>query len=409
MEKNVKPQKIEVLLIGHSTLAAEELNKLIHSEIVGKIYIYASIISDDIRSLMDANETIEIIENITEDFLDEISLIIVADKYNNQENWFEIAQEKNILIEQSFQINTRESDQKFSDEKKWKFIAYTGFVLFLGLLIINISSFYFTWQDINHVFEFLNENTDDRFVALIIVGFVAQMIDGALGMGYGVTSTAALLYFGVPLPSISSSIHTAEMFSSGASGFSHYKFGNINKKLFKNIVLPGIAGAVLGAVLLSTFGEEYSGIIKPILAIYTLLLGIKIFSNAFKKRTERKKIKRVGWLAGIGGFLDSFGGGGWGPVVTSTLISKGKTPKYVIGTVSLTEFFVTLSSAFTFFTLIGIGHWQLILGLVIGGMLAAPLAAKIAGKLPVKKMFIAVGLLIIIWSLNIFLKTLGVY
>ena len=275
----VKPQKIEVLLIGHSTLAAEELNKLIHSEIVGKIYIYASIISDDIRSLMDANETIEIIENITEDFLDKISLIIVADKYNNQENWFEIAQEKNILIEQSFQINARENNQKFSDEKKWKFIAYTGFVLFLSLLIINISSFYFTWQDINHVFEFLNENTDDRFVALIIVGFVAQMIDGALGMCYGVTSTAALLYFGVPLPSISSSIHTAEMFSSGASGFSHYKFGNINKKLFKNIVLPGIAGAVLGAVLLSTFGEEYSGIIKPILAIYTLLLGIKILDH----------------------------------------------------------------------------------------------------------------------------------
>ena len=161
--------------------------------------------------------------------------------------------------------------------------------------------------------------------------------------------------------------------------------------------------------MLSTFGEEYSGIIKPILAIYTLLLGVKIFSNAFKKRTERKKIKRVGWLAGIGGFLDSFGGGGWGPVVTSTLISKGKTPKYVIGTVSLTEFFVTLSSAFTFFTLIGIGHWQLILGLVIGGMLAAPLAAKLAGKLPAKKMFIAVGLLIIIWSMNIFFKTLGVY
>ena len=95
--------------------------------------------------------------------------------------------------------------------------------------------------------------------------------------------------------------------------------------------------------------------------------------------------------------------------MTSTLISKGKTPKYVIGTVSLTEFFVTLSSALTFFTLIGMGHWQLILGLVIGGMLAAPLAAKLAGKLPVKKMFIAVGLLIIVWSMNIFLKTLGVY
>lgn len=409
MEKNVKPQKIEVLLIGHSTLAAEELNKLIHSKIVDKIYIYASIISDDIRSLMDANLTIEKIEIISEIFLEKISLIIVADKYSNQDQWFNIATHNNILIEQTFQIDFVEKNPKISDEKKWKFIAFTSFVLFILLLIINISSFYFTWNDVNLVFDFLNENTDDRFVALIIVGFVAQMIDGALGMGYGVTSTAALLYFGVPLPSISSSIHTAEMFSSGASGFSHYKFGNINKKLFKNIVFPGIAGAVLGATLLSYFGEEYSNIIKPVLAVYTLLLGVKIFSNAFKKRTERKKIKRVGWLAGIGGFLDSFGGGGWGPVVTSTLISKGKTPKYVIGTVSLTEFFVTLSSAFTFFTLIGIGHWQLILGLVLGGMLAAPLAAKLAGKLPAKKMFIAVGLLIIIWSMNIFFKTLGVY
>ena len=135
----VKPQKIEVLLIGHSTLAAEELNKLIHSEIVGKIYIYASLISDDIRSLMDANPTIEIIENITEDFLNSISLIIIADTYNYEEDWFEIAQNKNILIEQSFQINARESNQKLSDEKKWKLIAYTGFILFLGLLIINIS------------------------------------------------------------------------------------------------------------------------------------------------------------------------------------------------------------------------------------------------------------------------------
>ena len=409
MTNAVTPQKIVVLLIGNSTHAAEELNKLIHSKIVGKIYIYSASISDDIRSLMDANLSIEHIDTLTEYFLQQINLIIVADKYNEDENWFKIARSKNILIEKCFHFSADEKKKKYSEEKKWKLIAYISFVSFILLLVFNISSFYFTWQDLDNVFLFLNENTDDRFIALVIVGFIAQMIDGALGMGYGVTSTAALLYFGVPLPSISSSIHTAEMFSSGASGFSHYKFGNINKKLFKNIVLPGIAGAVLGAVLLSTFGEEYSNIIKPLLAIYTLLLGVKIFSNAFKKRTERKKIKRVGWLAGIGGFLDSFGGGGWGPVVTSTLISKGKTPRYVIGTVSLTEFFVTLSSALTFFTLIGMGHWQLILGLVIGGMLAAPLAAKLAGKLPVKKMFIAVGLLIIVWSMNIFLKTLGVY
>jgi len=201
-------------------------------------------------------------------------------------------------------------------------------------------------------------------------------------------------------------IHTAEMFSSGASGFSHYKFGNINKKLFRTILIPGVLGAIIGALLLSYLGEKYAGIIKPILAVYTFILGIRILLNAFKKNKIRQKTKRVGWLAGAGGFLDSFGGGGWGPLVTSTLISKGKTPRYVIGTVSLTEFFVTFASALTFFSVIGISHWQLIAGLILGGVLAAPIAARLAGKLPLKAMFIGVGAIVIIWSLNVLLKTM---
>lgn len=196
------------------------------------------------------------------------------------------------------------------------------------------------------------------------------------------------------------------MFSSGASGFSHYKFGNINKKLFRTILIPGVLGAILGALLLSYLGEKYAGIIKPILAVYTFILGIRILLNAFKKNKIRQKTKRVGWLAGAGGFLDSFGGGGWGPLVTSTLISKGKTPRYVIGTVSLTEFFVTFASALTFFSVIGISHWQLIAGLILGGVLAAPIAARLAGKLPLKAMFIGVGAIVIIWSLNVLLKTM---
>ncbi len=149
-------------------------------------------------------------------------------------------------------------------------------------------------------------------------------------------------------------------------------------------------------------------VLCPLLAAYTLLLGIRILRNAFKKNTgARKKLKHVGWLAGAGGFLDSFGGGGWGPLVTSTLIAKGRTPRYVIGTVSLTEFFVTLASALTFFSFIGISHWQIILGLVIGGLTAAPFAARLAGKLPLKTMFLSVGCLIIIWSLNILIRALG--
>jgi uncharacterized membrane protein YfcA len=226
-------------------------------------------------------------------------------------------------------------------------------------------------------------------------------------MGYGVTCTTVLLSIGINLPAISGSIHTAEMFSSGLSGYSHYKFGNVNKKLFKALLIPGIIGAILGAFVLSKFGDEYAKYIRPLLAAYTLFLGVKIISAAFKRNRILKKVKRVGWLAGAGGFLDSFGGGGWGPLVTSTLISKGRTPRYVIGSVSITEFFVTLASAVTFFSLIGISHWQVIIGLIIGGSLGAPLAAKLAGKLPLKTMFILVGSMVIIWSIRLLLKSFG--
>ena len=140
--------------------------------------------------------------------------------------------------------------------------------------------------------------------------------------------------------------------------------------------------------------------------MYTLFLGIKIIITSFRKSQRVTKVKRVGWLAGAGGFLDSFGGGGWGPLVTSTLISKGRTPKYVIGSVSITEFFVTLASALTFFSMLGISHWQVIAGLIVGGMAAAPIAARLAGKLPLKTMFLCVGSLVIIWSVRILVVAL---
>jgi uncharacterized membrane protein YfcA len=200
------------------------------------------------------------------------------------------------------------------------------------------------------------------------------------------------------------------MFSSGASGYTHYKFGNVNKKLFKALLIPGIVGAVAGAFLLSKYGEAYAGYIRPLIACYTMLLGVRILIISFRKKARKsKKVKHVGWLAGAGGFLDSFGGGGWGPLVTSTLISKGRSPRFVIGSVSITEFFVTFASALTFFTMIGVSHWQVIAGLIIGGVVAAPLAARLVGKLPTKTMFIAVGTMVIIWSLRILLKSAGLF
>ena len=180
----------------------------------------------------------------------------------------------------------------------------------------------------------------------------------------------------------------------------------VNKKIFKALLIPGILGAVLGAILLVKLGNTHIQYIRPIMAAYTLFLGVKIFILAFRKINARKKFKRHGWLAGVGGFFDSFGGGGWGPIVTSTLITKGRTPKYVVGSVSLTEFFVTLASAFTFFTLIGLQHWQVILGLIIGGVIAAPLAARLTGKLPRKASFILLGVIVVGWSIRILVKAL---
>lgn len=300
-------------------------------------------------------------------------------------------------------------DAKSNSEKRWRRIVtwclFAFFFMFAGHVVLS-------YLPLGSLIDSIKDGArqlDSKFYWMILAGFLAQMVDGVLGMGYGVVSTTVLMSLGVNIAAISGSIHTAEMFSSGASGYTHYKFGNVNKKLFKALLIPGIVGAVLGAFLLSKFGEEYAGYIRPLIATYTMLLGVRILIISFRKKSKKpKKVKRVGWLAGAGGFLDSFGGGGWGPLVTSTLISKGRSPRFVIGSVSITEFFVTFASALTFFTMIGVSHWQVIVGLIIGGVIAAPLAARLVGKLPTKTMLITVGSMVIIWSLRILLKSAGV-
>ena len=294
-------------------------------------------------------------------------------------------------------------------EKRWKQIASYFLFAFFFMLVGHAVLSFVPFSDIAYSLKETAAGLDNRFYWMMAAGFLAQLVDGALGMGYGVVCTTILLSLGVNLPAISGSIHTAEMFSSGVSGYSHYKFGNVNKLLFKRLLIPGVLGAIGGAFLLSKFGDEYAVYFRPVLASYTLFLGVKIIMTMLRKNRVNKKVKRVGWLAGAGGFLDSFGGGGWGPLVTSTLISKGKSPRYVIGSVSVTEFFVTLASAVTFFGFLGISHWQVIIGLIIGGTIAAPLAARLAGKLPMKAMFLSVGGLVIIWSLRMLLKSFGIF
>jgi hypothetical protein len=241
---------------------------------------------------------------------------------------------------------------------------------------------------------------------MFLTGFLAQMVDGSLGMGYGTISTTFLLANGVNPAIVSSRVHAARVFSSGVSGYSHHRFGNINKKLFKTLVIPGIIGAIIGAAL-AYFAQSYSSWVRLPLSIYTVYLGYFILRKAFKKPKYHAKVKKAGWLASVGGFMDAFAGGGWGTLVTSTLMSKRRSPRYVIGSVCLAEFFVVFTSSITFFILLKSLPILDVAGLVVGGLIAAPIAARLVGKLPIKTMFIAVGALIILTSFNTFWNALS--
>lgn len=294
--------------------------------------------------------------------------------------------------------------EEATGRRRWDRIARN---ISLAFIFMIIGYFFFTYLPMAAIAGSARDwyaGLDDNFHWVLLAGFIAQMVDGALGMGYGVASASILLSVGVSPAAISGSIHTAEMFASGASGISHYKFGNVNKRLFWRLVIPGVLGAIAGAIVLVYLGDQYGDWVKPFIAVYTLLLGIRFISNALRRNPVIRKVKRYRLLAAFGGFFDSFGGGGWGPIVTTTLINGGRSHRFTVGTVSLTEFFVTFASAMTFFQLIGISHWQTILALVVGGFTAAPIAARLAGKLPRKTASLLLGLLVIIWSLRIIIR-----
>jgi uncharacterized membrane protein YfcA len=242
---------------------------------------------------------------------------------------------------------------------------------------------------------------DYNIVIFILFGFVAQMIDGALGMAYGVSSNAFFLSLGVP-PSIASAcIHTSEMFTTGVSGISHFKFGNVDRNIFLRLLIPGVIGGVLGAYVLT---ELPAGKIKPFVSLYLLMMGIWILIKVFKKTHQTKAKTKAIPLGLFGGFFDAIGGGGWGPIVTTTLVANGNHPRYAIGSVNSAEFFVTVAESITFFATIGallFQHWEKIAGLIIGGVLAAPLAAWVCKKLPRNVLMIIVGLLITGLSLRV--------
>ena len=230
-------------------------------------------------------------------------------------------------------------------------------------------------------------------IIFIILGFCAQLIDGCLGMAYGVFLTTVLLAQGIPLVTASSSIHFSEVFTTFASALSHYKLKNIDWEMLKKLTVAGVIGGILGAYILTSINGEK---IKPLVSIYLLLLGIRILLKARKEIIFKNSSKYLLPLGAIGGFFDAIGGGGWGPIVTSSLIANGNTPRKTIGTVNSAEFFVTVAQSATFVSIIGLQNWEMTLGLIIGGIIAAPVAAILCKKVNQKLLMILVALVIII-------------
>jgi uncharacterized membrane protein YfcA len=236
-----------------------------------------------------------------------------------------------------------------------------------------------------------------NLVLVVLVGFAAQMIDGALGMAYGLSSTTFLLSLGIPPAAASASVHTAEVFTTGISGFLHHRLGNVDRALLKRLVIPGVIGGILGAYVLTSLPGDK---IRPWVSVYLLVMGLLILRKALHKAHYPQRTPPIAGLGFAGGFLDAIGGGGWGPVVTSTLVANGSRPRYAVGSVNAAEFFVTVAQTATFFLTIGLVHWKIILALIAGGALAAPLAAHVCKRLPTRALMILVGLLIVGLSLR---------
>lgn len=239
----------------------------------------------------------------------------------------------------------------------------------------------------------------------MLVGLAAQLVDGALGMAYGITATTFLLANGASPAAASASVHIAEVFTTGASGWSHYTLGNVNKRLFWRLLVPGLIGVTAGALLLSHID---GAAIKPWISAYLLGMGGWILYRAYRLYRHKRAMVAaehppVATLAITGGFLDAVGGGGWGPVVTTNLIGTGQDPRTTIGTVNTAEFFLSIAGAGVFTLFVGITDWYLIAGLVLGGMGAAPLAAHLTSRLSARTLLLMVGVLIsLVSSFNLY-------
>ncbi|KPM49846.1 sulfite exporter TauE/SafE family protein [Jiulongibacter sediminis] len=276
-----------------------------------------------------------------------------------------------------------------SDIVKFKSIAILMVVMKLVLAGVLIYRVYVDFSPAT--FEL-----DPLFYYFVFVGFIAQLIDGALGMAYGATCSSMMLSVGVPPAYATAGVHTAKVFTAGVSGLSHIFLGNIDKQMFFRIVITGVVGSMIGAYAISEILDGDT--IKPFVSIYLVFLGITILLKAFKKKPAVPANRNLGILGLYGGFFDAIGGGGWGPLVTSNLLSKGNPAKETIGTVNTAEFFVAFFSTGIFMLFVDTQAWQHIAALIIGGIFAAPLGAYLVKFIPTKTLMITVAVVVILVS-----------
>jgi uncharacterized protein len=231
----------------------------------------------------------------------------------------------------------------------------------------------------------------------LVIGFVAQIVGGTIGMAYGVTSNSLLLATGLGPAAASASSHLVAIVTFASNGFFHFKLGNVKKELIKRLLIPGVLGGVIGAYTVVSIPAKR---LLPLIYIYLIIMGIVVIVKTLKKVDAEENTKHLIPLGFLGGLFDAIGGGGWGIVVTSGLISKGHKANLSIGTANVIRFFVTFAESIAFLLLIKTIHWDIILPLTIGGLIASPFGAILCKKIPVKPLAICVGALIIILSLT---------
>lgn len=239
--------------------------------------------------------------------------------------------------------------------------------------------------------------TLEAILPFIAVGFAAQMIDGALGMAFGVINNILLVsVLGLPPALASASVHAVETFTTAASGISHVIHRNVNWRLFRRLVIPGVLGGVLGAYVLSNLDASVA---KPFVMTYLASIGVYLLFRAWRGKVEPREPRIIEPLGFAGGFLDAAGGGGWGPVVTSNLLVQGASPRTTIGTVNTSEFFLTATISATFIATMGFAAFTLqTVGLLIGGLIAAPFGGLLAKRVPARALMALVGVLLTVTS-----------